>query len=68
MAKRIQHFWSLIPVSVCYALAMSVLVYGSEEVPRWAFSLVTLTFTAIFLVGLQMGLNAQTNDSQGQEK
>ena len=68
MGKRIQQFWSLIVVSVCYGLAMTVLFYGTEEVPRWAFSTVTLAFTAIFVVGLQMGLNAQSSDSQRQEK
>ena len=51
---------------------MTTLIYGgpegTEDVPKWAFSLVTLIFTAIFTVSLQMGLNAQANDSKGQEK
>jgi hypothetical protein len=51
---------------------MTTLIYGgsegTEDVPKWAFSLVTLILTAIFTVSLQMGLNAQANDSKGQEK
>ena len=72
MAKKLQNFWSLIAVVVCFGLAMAQLGYGEsggmEEAPRWAFDTVTLAFTAIFLVSLQMGLNAQAKDSQKQKK
>ena len=72
MSKKIKSFWSMIAVVVCYGLAMTVLVHGgpegTEEVPRWAFSLVSLTFTAIGLVDLHMCLNAQANHSQTTEE
>ena len=72
MATHIQKFWSLIAAIICYGLAMTVLVFGgpegTEDVPRWAFSLVTLTFTAILSVGLQSCLNARSNGGKGDEE
>ena len=72
MAKHFQQFWSLFAVIICYGLGIVVLVYGgpegTETVPQWAFSLVTLTFTAIIAVSLHLCLSARAKDSQEQEE
>ena len=76
MHKHFQRFWTLYAVVMLYVGSVLKMMSGGtqgtelqpDDMPQGGLDVVSMVFTAIFLVGFRSCMNAQLKDSQGHEK
>jgi hypothetical protein len=76
MQAHFQRFWSLYAVVICYAGSVLKMMFGGtngttfqpEDATQGGLAALSLTFTAIFLVGLHSCMSSQWKGSQEHER